>query len=135
LASNVEGLEQLPYRAGKQDFFKKEIITYSIKNTKVAAALEVIPKTLAQNCGVDVVRVITELRAKHQDDSGRFFGINGLTGQIADMQVIGVWEPIAVRLQVIRTAIESACMLLRIDDVVSGTNYRKNFSISLLSIY
>jgi len=86
----------------------------------VAAALEVIPKTLAQNCGVDVVRSITELRAKHQDPSGKFFGIEGHTGKISDMQALHIWEPIAVRIQVIRTAIESACMLLRIDDVVSG---------------
>ena len=48
------------------------------------------------------------------------FGIEGLTGKIADMSEANIWEPVAVRMQVIKTAIESATMLLRIDDVVSG---------------
>jgi len=63
----------------------------------VAYALEVIPKTLAQNCGVDVVRTITELRAKHNSADGRFFGIDGNHGKIMDMRETNIWEPIAVK--------------------------------------
>lgn len=48
------------------------------------------------------------------------FGINGNTGEITDMKALGVWEPLAVKVQTIKTAVESACMLLRIDDIVSG---------------
>ena len=86
--------------------------------------MEVIPKTLAQNCGGDVVRLITELRAKHSQEGGKFIGIDGNKGKIADMREANVWEPAAVKLQTLKTAIESACMLLRIDDVVSGIKKR-----------
>jgi len=85
----------------------------------VADALEVIPRTLAQNCGADVMRRLTELRAKHATGQCTW-GINGETGQLADMKELGIWEPLVVKTQSIRTAVESACMLLRIDDVVAG---------------
>ena len=76
---------------------------------------------MAQNCGADVVRVLTELRAKHaKAGEGANFGIDGNLGKIADMKEQDIWDPIAVKLQTFKTAIESACMLLRIDDIVSG---------------
>lgn len=75
---------------------------------------------MAQNCGAEVVRVLTELRAKHAVEGGLNFGVDGNLGVIADMSEINVWEPVMVKSQVIKTAIESSCMLLRIDDHVSG---------------
>lgn len=63
IAKTVEGQEQLPYRA-------------------LAYALEIIPRTLAQNCGADIVRVMTELRAKHATQDGLLYGINGITGKL-----------------------------------------------------
>jgi len=88
----------------------------------LANALEVIPRTLAQNCGADVVRIITELRAKHAQGTaeGTTQGIDGNAGKIADMNAVNVWDPISVKLQTFKTSIEAACMLLRIDDIVSG---------------
>ena len=79
-AQTVEGLYQWPYKA-------------------LAGALEVIPRTLAQNCGADVVRVLTELRSKHAptDGSGVFYGINGKTGKIEDMKEAEIWDPVAVK--------------------------------------
>ena len=101
----------------------------------VAEALEVIPRTLAQNCGVSVIRTITQLRAKHAaayDQANNekamvrcSWGINGETGQLADMNDYGIWEPVSVKAQTIKTAIESACMILRIDDIVSGSKKRE----------
>lgn len=99
--TRVSGLEQKPYRG-------------------VAYALEAIPRTLAQNCGADVIRILTALRAKHADSEGLYYGIDGNLGEIADMRKVNVWEPLVVKAQVIKTAIESSCMLLRIDDHVSG---------------
>ena len=99
--TRVSGLEQKPYRG-------------------VAYALEAIPRTLAQNCGADVIRILTALRAKHADSEGLYYGIDGNLGEIADMRKVNVWEPLVVKSQVIKTAIESSCMLLRIDDHVSG---------------
>jgi len=63
--------------------------------------------------------VITELRAKHAAGLTTF-GINGDNGEIVDMNVLGVWEPIVVKLQSLKTAIESASLLLRIDLILSG---------------
>ena len=102
-AQTVEGAKQWPYKA-------------------LASALEVIPRTLAQNCGGDVVRVLTELRAKHSlaDGSGAAYGINGDTGKLDNMEEADIWDPVSVKQQTFKTAIESACMLLRIDDIVSG---------------
>ena len=91
----------------------------------VGYALEVIPKTLATNCGLDVVRIITELRAKHAELKNERFGIDGNGKKINDMSTINVWEPIAVKMQVIKTSIEASCLLLRIDDVVSGVKRRE----------
>jgi len=106
-SKKMSGLGQQPYRA-------------------VALALESIPRTLAQNCGTDVVRRLTELRAKHNtDENGKFWGVDGETGQIVDMREKCIWDPIVVKSQVIKTAIESSCMLLRIDDIVSGIQRKK----------
>jgi len=66
----------------------------------LAASLEVIPRTLAQNCGTDVVRTMTELRSKHAkagDKEGVFIGIDGNTGKITDMRTSDIWDPVAVK--------------------------------------
>lgn len=94
----------------------------------VAQALEIIPRTLAQNCGANTIRTLTALRAKHASHSGDggpcTWGINGVTGEIVDMKIEGVWEPLSVKMQVYKTAVETAILLLRIDDIVSGSKKR-----------
>ena len=90
----------------------------------VGDAMEVIPRTLAQNCGVSVIRTITSLRATHastNDGEKCCVGVNGTTGELVDMNELGIWEPYAVKVQIIKSAIENACMILRIDDIVSGS--------------
>lgn len=93
----------------------------------VATAMEIIPRILATNCGAKVVRVVTQLRAKHQDDSDHTWGIDGTTGALVDMSspTTGIWEPYAVKVQTIKTAIEAASLILRIDDIVSGIKKSK----------
>merc|ERR1712087_603916 len=86
----------------------------------IGAALEVIPRTLTENCGSNVIRTMTQLRAKHNSLENSTWGVDGSTGKITDMATIGVWEPYIVKLQTFKTAIESSCMILRIDDIVSG---------------
>jgi T-complex protein 1 subunit gamma len=106
-AKTMTGLNQWPYRV-------------------VAKALEVIPRTLIQNCGGEAVRTLTALRAKHATTSGDFrtWGIDGEQGTLADMKELGIWEPLAVKLQAYKTAVETAVLLLRIDDIVSGSKKR-----------
>merc|ERR1719258_733502 len=85
-------------------------------------SLEIISRTLLENCGADIIRVQTQLRAKHAGGANVNFGIDGEKGVLADMAQLGVGEPVAVKQQTIKTAIESASMLLRIDEIVSGTS-------------
>lgn len=95
--------------------------------TAVAEALEIIPRTLAQNCGANTIRTLTALRAKHASHSGDgvcAWGIDGESGEIVDMNVKGIWEPLAVKMQTYKTAVETAILLLRIDDIVSGSKKR-----------
>lgn len=68
---------------------------------------------------------MTELRAKHNGEDGKYWGIDGETGQVVDMRERCIWDPILVKSQVIKTALESSCMLLRIDDIVSGIKKSK----------
>lgn len=70
--------------------------------------------------GANIIRTMTKLRAAHADTPGCSIGINGETGQITDMKELGIWEPVAVKLQTMKTSVEAAVLLLRIDDIVSG---------------
>ena len=74
---------------------------------------------------MDVVRIITELRAKHAVKGNSNFGIDGNKKKINDMFEENIWEPISVKNQVIKTSIEASCLLLRIDDVVSGVKRKE----------
>ena len=91
----------------------------------IASALEVIPRTLAQNCGANVIRLLTDLRTRQAAPNGHTWGVNGTTGEAVDMNTLGIWEPYVVKTQTFKTAIESACLILRIDDVVSGSRKKK----------
>jgi|GEM_PF-6127609 len=84
-----------------------------------ALALEIIPRTLAQNCGANVIRTLTALRAKHAAGESTW-GLDGETGVISNVVDLKIWEPLAVKQQVYKTAVETAILLLRIDDIVSG---------------
>ena len=77
---------------------------------------------------MDVVRIITELRAKHAEKGNSVYGIDGNKKKIADMVEMNIWEPVAVKNQVLKTAIEASCLLLRIDDVVSGVKRKEKQS-------
>lgn len=90
----------------------------------LGSAMEIIPRTLGQNCGANVVRLMADLRAKHWNNQSTW-GINGINGESADMMKLGIWEPYVVKVQTFKTAIESSCLILRIDDVVSGTRKKK----------
>ena len=89
---------------------------------KYAEALETIPLTIAENAGMDPIDTMANLRAK-QNQGRKWTGIDARNTKIADMLGIDVVEPIAVKEQIIKSATEAACMILRIDDViaVSGT--------------
>ena len=85
---------------------------------KYAEALEIIPLTIAENAGMDSIDTMATLRSKHNQGQ-KWTGIDAKNTKIADMMAINVLEPIVVKEQIIKSATEAACMILRIDDVIA----------------
>ena len=84
-----------------------------------ADSMEVIPRTLAENAGLDPIDVLTELKSAH-DKNRKWAGINVFTGKVIDAWQQGVIEPLKIKTQAISSASEVAIMILRIDDVIAG---------------
>ncbi|SFM41180.1 thermosome subunit alpha [Methanolobus profundi] len=84
-----------------------------------AEALEVIPRTLAENAGLDPIDMLMELRA-HHEKGVKTAGLNVYEGKVIDMWEAGVVEPLRVKTQAINAAAESAVMILRIDDIIAS---------------
>lgn len=87
--------------------------------TAFAEALEIVPKTLAENAGLDSIDSLVDLRAAHEDNA--YMGLNVFTGEVMDMKDAGVIEPKRVKKQAIQSASEAAEMILRIDDVIASS--------------
>jgi archaeal chaperonin len=85
-----------------------------------ASSMEVIPRTLAENAGIDPIDSITELKASH-DKKQKWAGINVFTGKVMDAWQKGVIEPLKIKTQAIASASEVAVMILRIDDIIAGS--------------
>ena len=85
---------------------------------KYAEALEIIPLTIAENAGMDPIDTMVALRAK-QSDGKKWTGINAKEGKISDMLALNIVEPVVVKQQIIKSATETASMILRIDDVIA----------------
>ncbi len=85
-----------------------------------ADAMEVIPKALADSAGMDPIDTLVQLRSKHKADNGRSFGIDVYNNKIADMESLGVIEPLKVKSQAISSATEATVSILRIDDMISS---------------
>ena len=91
---------------------------------KFAEALESIPIALALNAGMDPIDAQVEFRAKHATENGKWYGIEAADGKVKDMYQREVFEPLAVKVQIIRSATEAASMILRIDDVIAAGKSR-----------
>lgn len=84
-----------------------------------ADATEVIPRTLAENAGLDPIDILIEMRQQHKKGS-KYAGVNVFTGKVTDMKKENVIEPIRVGTQAISSATDAAVMVLRIDDVIAA---------------
>jgi archaeal chaperonin len=100
-AATLEGREQLAVKA-------------------YAEALEIIPRTLAENAGLDPIDMLMELRSQHEKGV-KTAGLNVYEGKVVDMWNNFVVEPLRVKTQVINAATEAAVMILRIDDIIAST--------------
>ncbi len=84
-----------------------------------ADAIDVVPRTLAENAGLDPIDSLVDLRSKH-DGGDNTAGLDAYTGEVVDMTEDGVVEPLRVKTQAIESATEAAVMILRIDDVIAA---------------
>jgi archaeal chaperonin len=87
---------------------------------KYADAIESIPLTLAENAGMSLIDAQGELRTKSKGPGKARYGIDVFKGKIADISTRDIYEPLTVKNQVINSATEAACMILRIDDIISA---------------
>jgi len=87
---------------------------------KFAEAVEIIPAQLAENAGLDPIEAVVTLRARHKEGQ-KWAGINVLEGKIDDMYKLDILEPVLVKKQSIKSAVEAAAMILRIDDVIAAS--------------
>lgn len=84
-----------------------------------AEALESIPMTLTENAGLDPIDILSELRSKHEKGE-KWAGIEVHHGKVENMSEAGVFEPLAVKKQIIKSGTEASTMILKIDDVIAA---------------
>jgi thermosome len=84
-----------------------------------AEALEAVPLTLAENAGLDPIDIISDLRSRHEKGE-TWAGIEVNNGKTQDMAKAGVYEPLAVKKQIVKSATEASTMILKIDDVIAA---------------
>ncbi|MFW9934883.1 MAG: thermosome subunit alpha [Candidatus Thorarchaeota archaeon] len=84
-----------------------------------ADAMEIIPKTLAENAGLDPIDIIADLKVRHEKGEASA-GVDGIKGKVGNLAKANVWEPLVVKRQAIKSASEVSQMLLRIDDVIAS---------------
>jgi len=93
--------------------------------TAFADAVEIIPRTLAENAGLDPIDILVQLRAAHEKPGGKSIGVDVFSGKVADTSKLGIVEPLRVKTQAIKSASEAAEMILRIDDVIAAGKLEK----------
>jgi len=86
-----------------------------------AEAMEVVPRTLSENAGLEPIDILVSLRAKHEKPNGHLMGVDVFSGKVVDMYKKGVVEPVSVKEQAVKSAAEVSSMILRIDDVIAAT--------------
>jgi thermosome len=110
---------------GIRDFAQKYSGREQLAILAFAEAMEVIPKTLAENAGLDPIDIIVALRSAHE--AGKVTaGVDVFTGKVVDMMQMGVIEPLKIKTQAIKSAAEATEMVLRIDDVIAAGRLNKS---------
>jgi len=90
-----------------------------------ADSMEIIPRTLAENAGMDPIDILTELKSAH-DKGQKWAGVDVFKGKVVDSWKQGVIEPLKIKTQAVSSAAEVAVMILRIDDVIAGSTSEKD---------
>ena len=90
-----------------------------------ADALEIVPRTLAENAGLDPIDILVQLRAEHGKPGGKDMGLDVFSGKVTNTMKLGIVEPLRVKTQAIKSASEAAEMILRIDDVIAASKLER----------
>ncbi|WP_455646034.1 thermosome subunit alpha [Methanosphaera sp.] len=114
------GAPEVAIAKGLKDYAETISGREQLAVTAFAEALEVVPRTLAENAGLDSIDSLVDLRAAHEDSL--YMGLNVFEGGVTDMKEAGVIEPQRVKKQAIQSAAEAAEMILRIDDVIASSS-------------
>ncbi len=85
-----------------------------------AESLENIPRTLAENAGLNPIDIMTNLKTDHEKKDGIWIGVDVFSGKTKDMMKSGIIEPLRIKQQAIKSAVEAASMILRVDDVIAA---------------
>ena len=85
-----------------------------------AKALEIIPKTLAQNSALDAIDIMNKLRQKHNKEDDCKFGVNCFNGGIIDTYINYVWEPTILKENILNSATEAACSIINVDQTIKN---------------
>ena len=85
-----------------------------------ARALEIIPRTLAQNSALDAIEILNKLRQKHDQEDDCKFGVNCFNGGITDTYLNFVWEPTMLKENILNAATEAACSIISVDQTVKN---------------
>ena len=90
-----------------------------------ADSLEIVPRTLAENAGLESIDILVGLRAAHEKEKGHLMGVGVFKGEIVNSYENGVVEPLKVKEQAMKSAAEVAAMILRIDDVIASSKSKE----------
>ena len=93
-----------------------------------AETLEIVPRTLAENAGLDPIDILTELKSRH-DEGDVFVGLDAIEGKSVDAWKVGIIEPLKIKTQALKSASSVAIMLLRIDDIISAGKLDKGQAV------
>ena len=114
------GAPEMEVALGLRDYAKTLAGKEQLAVEKFAEALEIVPAQLAENAGLDPIEIIVALRAEHKEGK-KWMGINVFDRKVDDMYKLDVVEPVLVKKQVIKSAVEAAAMILKIDDVIAAS--------------
>ncbi len=114
------GAPEIEVASRLRDFAKTLPGKEQLAVEKFADAIERVPMQLAENAGLDPIESIVSLRSSHKEGK-KWEGVNVLENKLGDMWSAGVLEPVVVKKQVVKSAVEAACMILKIDDIIAAS--------------
>ncbi len=119
------GAIEMEVAKGLRDYSNKLSGREQLAVLAFADAIEVVPRTLAENAGLDPIDVLTELKSSH-DSGKKWAGIDVFSGKVQDSWSKGVIEPLKIKTQAIKSASEVAELILRIDDIIAASGNSKS---------